>query len=172
MRWAATRGEAIPYVVLLLPFRHCQQWVTQTTLSLPQKRCKTKVTSFPWQLDENCAFFPYQLVTAASITFLIYQKKNRNTQRHISVHGHKGFMCCLGSSTILRAYIAAVSTTDDRARAYSSIVVANMLSVVIGPSEWWSRCFCQWFGREALRADGDRGASGLSRRTMDAPIKR
>ncbi|ETN85053.1 hypothetical protein NECAME_06600 [Necator americanus] len=37
------------------------------------------------------------------------------------------------SSTVLRAYIAAVSTTEDRARAYSAIVVANMLSVIIGP---------------------------------------
>ncbi|KAK5981334.1 Transporter major facilitator family protein [Trichostrongylus colubriformis] len=37
------------------------------------------------------------------------------------------------SSTVLRAYIVAVSTTEDRARAYSAIAVANMISVVIGP---------------------------------------
>ncbi|WKX95199.1 hypothetical protein Q1695_012005 [Nippostrongylus brasiliensis] len=43
------------------------------------------------------------------------------------------FGVAASSSTILRAYIAAVSTTEDRARAYSAIVVANMLSVVFGP---------------------------------------
>ncbi|PIO71287.1 hypothetical protein TELCIR_06813 [Teladorsagia circumcincta] len=37
------------------------------------------------------------------------------------------------SSTVLRAYMVAVSTTEDRARAYSAIAVANMISVVIGP---------------------------------------
>uniref|UniRef100_A0A1I7WLB0 G_PROTEIN_RECEP_F1_2 domain-containing protein n=1 Tax=Heterorhabditis bacteriophora TaxID=37862 RepID=A0A1I7WLB0_HETBA len=40
-----------------------------------------------------------------------------------------------GSSTILRAYIASVSSQKDRARAYSTIVVANMLSIIIGPEE-------------------------------------
>ncbi|VDO72379.1 unnamed protein product [Heligmosomoides polygyrus] len=43
------------------------------------------------------------------------------------------FGIAASSSTILRAYIAAISTLQDRARAYSAIVVANMLSVVIGP---------------------------------------
>ncbi|KAK6022952.1 hypothetical protein OSTOST_11330, partial [Ostertagia ostertagi] len=32
------------------------------------------------------------------------------------------------SSTVLRAYMVAVSTTEDRARAYSAIAVANMIS--------------------------------------------
>ncbi|KAE9418403.1 hypothetical protein Angca_009607, partial [Angiostrongylus cantonensis] len=37
------------------------------------------------------------------------------------------------SSAVLRAYLAAVSTTQDRAKAYSAFVVATMLSIVIGP---------------------------------------
>ncbi|KAJ1354228.1 hypothetical protein KIN20_011102 [Parelaphostrongylus tenuis] len=37
------------------------------------------------------------------------------------------------SSAVLRAYVAAVSTTQDRAKAYSAFVVANMLSIVVGP---------------------------------------
>ncbi|VDK53199.1 unnamed protein product [Cylicostephanus goldi] len=43
------------------------------------------------------------------------------------------FGVAISSSTVLRAYIAAVSSPDDRARAYSAFVVASMLSVVVGP---------------------------------------
>ncbi|KAJ1354213.1 hypothetical protein KIN20_011088 [Parelaphostrongylus tenuis] len=37
------------------------------------------------------------------------------------------------SSSILRSYIAAVSATGDRARAYSVFVIANMFSILVGP---------------------------------------
>uniref|UniRef100_A0A0K0CY47 MFS domain-containing protein n=1 Tax=Angiostrongylus cantonensis TaxID=6313 RepID=A0A0K0CY47_ANGCA len=37
------------------------------------------------------------------------------------------------SSTILRSYFAAISTEQDRAKAYSAFVVANMLSILVGP---------------------------------------
>ncbi|VDM52107.1 unnamed protein product [Angiostrongylus costaricensis] len=37
------------------------------------------------------------------------------------------------SSTILRSYFAAVSTEHDRTKAFSAFVVANMLSILVGP---------------------------------------
>ncbi|KAL6736104.1 hypothetical protein Aduo_006493 [Ancylostoma duodenale] len=54
-------------------------------------------------------------------------------RRYLMLFCYFLFGIASSSSTILRGYIAAVSTTEDRARAYSSIVVANMLSVVVGP---------------------------------------
>ncbi|KJH47886.1 hypothetical protein DICVIV_06014 [Dictyocaulus viviparus] len=39
------------------------------------------------------------------------------------------------SSTVLRAYIVAVSTAHDRAKAFSAFIVANMLSIVVGPGQ-------------------------------------
>ncbi|KIH57190.1 hypothetical protein ANCDUO_12620 [Ancylostoma duodenale] len=56
-------------------------------------------------------------------------------RRYLMLFCYFLFGIASSSSTILRGYIAAVSTTEDRARAYSSIVVANMLSVVVGPGE-------------------------------------
>ncbi|KAJ1354218.1 hypothetical protein KIN20_011093 [Parelaphostrongylus tenuis] len=39
----------------------------------------------------------------------------------------------MGSSTTLRSYIAVISTTKDRARTCSVIVIANMFSILVGP---------------------------------------
>ncbi|VDO78312.1 unnamed protein product [Haemonchus placei] len=54
-------------------------------------------------------------------------------RRYLMLFCYFLFGVAASSSTVLRAYIVAVSTTEDRAKAYSAIAVANMISIVIGP---------------------------------------
>ncbi|XGW09520.1 hypothetical protein V3C99_011645, partial [Haemonchus contortus] len=54
-------------------------------------------------------------------------------RRYLMLFCYFLFGVAASSSTVLRAYIVAVSSTEDRAKAYSAIAVANMISIVIGP---------------------------------------
>ncbi|KAJ1354225.1 hypothetical protein KIN20_011100 [Parelaphostrongylus tenuis] len=43
------------------------------------------------------------------------------------------FGTATSSATVLRSYFAAVSTAQDRAKAYSAFAIANVLSTIVGP---------------------------------------
>lgn len=86
---------------------------------------KTQSTKMPLVVGRAIAFFACCLYLCVELL--------PTGRRFLMLFCYFLFGIAASSSTILRAYIAAISTLQDRARAYSAIVVANMLSVVIGP---------------------------------------
>uniref|UniRef100_A0A0K0DQA5 MFS domain-containing protein n=1 Tax=Angiostrongylus cantonensis TaxID=6313 RepID=A0A0K0DQA5_ANGCA len=54
-------------------------------------------------------------------------------RRYLMLFCYFLFGTATSSATVLRAYLAAVSTAQDRAMAYSAFTIANVLSTVVGP---------------------------------------
>ncbi|CAI5443340.1 unnamed protein product [Caenorhabditis angaria] len=72
------------------------------------------------------------LAFSACILYLCVEL-SENSRRYLMALCYILFGIASSSSSILRAYVAAISLESDRPQAYSAITAATMLSIIIGP---------------------------------------